>query len=439
MSGTINYTTGRVTLTSWSGVRNNNVVVESLLSKRATHSTATVSWRVPSAPLVPESLQISAVLSSGESVTARADVDGNIVSNHIKGAVQYDSGVVLVLFGNWVDVTPEIQAQWWFDANDVKNGQIFQSAPVIPESITYNATAYSFLPLDAAQLGIDPVRLPPDGRVQFVKQGDLFVLSDEQEMQPATVSNNQTLNTGRTRLSRVRVVASNGVGINSGYSVDLDAGTVKFTDVADYVQPVTVKHYVEDLLQVVDVQIDGTVSFASPITHAYPIGSWGCSALYFGDQFARVSRVFDQMSWGGTEWADVTVGNQAVASYNTAISPITVTNAGAITERWALKFVNNSEVDVIGEHVGNLGRFSINAEIAPANPNATGNAPYFRLPAIGWGAGWVGGNVLFVHTVGAMADAWLLQCVNKGASAVLDTSFEVVARGNVDRPGADQT
>lgn len=438
MSGSIDYTTARVTLNTWPGGCQNKVVVQSLLSKRVTHDISSAVWRIPSAPVVPESLQISAAMATGTRLTARADADGKISGDNVQGTVQYESGIVQVLFGKWVDVTPEIQGKWWFDAANVKNGQIFQSAPVIPESITYNATAYSFLPLDAAQLGIDPVRLPPDGRVQFVKQGDLFVLSDEQEMQPATVSNNQTLNTGRTRLSRVRVVASNGVGINSGYTADLDAGTVKFTDVSDYVQPVTVRHYVEDLLQVVDVQIDGTVSFASPITHAYPIGSWGCSALYFGDQFARVSRVFDQMSWGGTEWADVTAGNQAVASYNTAISPITVTNAGAVTERWALKFANNSEVDVIGEHVGNLGRFSINAEIAPANPNATSNAPYFRIPAIGWGAGWVGGNVLFVHTVGAMADAWLLQCVNKGASAVLDTSFEVVARGNVDRPGADQ-
>ena len=157
-----------------------------------------------------------------------------------------------------------------------------------------------------------------------------------------------------------------------------------------------------------------------------------CSALLLGNYFARVADSFDQESWDGRTWSDTISGNPASANYNQTIAPFVVTNRGAITERWALRFVSSTQVDVIGENVGNLGRFPINAEIAPINPTA--NAPYFSVKAAGWGAGWNAGNTLFIRTIGAIAPFNIVRTVQKGAATVQDDRFCIVARANVDRP-----
>ena len=101
-----------------------------------------------------------------------------------------------------------------------------------------------------------------------------------------------------------------------------------------------------------------------------------------------------------------------------------------------MKFVNTTEVDVIGEHVGLVGRFAINADIAPENPHES--VPYFKARAVGFGGGWVAGNTLFIHTVAASAVLWTVRTVQKGQGAVLDDNFELTCRYNVDRPGDDQ-
>lgn len=48
--------------------------------------------------------------------------------------------------------------------------------------------------------------------------------------------------------------------INTGYSADLEAGTVTFDLVSGYVQPVVVEHRIEDMVQVSDVQINGDLA-----------------------------------------------------------------------------------------------------------------------------------------------------------------------------------
>ena len=49
--------------------------------------------------------------------------------------------------------------------------------PVYPGSVRYNAVSYSYLPMDAELIGVDPVRLPADGRVPIVRDGDVCVLA----------------------------------------------------------------------------------------------------------------------------------------------------------------------------------------------------------------------------------------------------------------------
>ena len=78
---------------------------------------------------------------------------------------------------------------------------------VAASSLRYSAVAYSYLPLDAALLGIDPVRLPSDGRVPIFRPGGFAVVGHTGRI-TASVSNGQTIDCARVRLSRVRVVGT---------------------------------------------------------------------------------------------------------------------------------------------------------------------------------------------------------------------------------------
>lgn len=431
--GRIDYASGTVTLDAWSACDSAVTVQAALLRRGNSRLVSSAAFRVPAAPLRPGSLQIRAVRASGlGTISAVADADGRINGPQVQGEIDVQTGVCHLRFGREVDAASAVD-QPWYDASKVVDGKIWESFLVLPETLLYNATAYTYLPVDAATLGINPVRLPPDGRVPVFRRGELVVLSNRKTVPAATVSNGQTLNCGRERLSRLRVVGADGVVIRQGYQCQLDAGTVTFTDVSGYAQPVTVEHYIEDLAQMTDVQIDGTISVGAAITHAYAPGDMVSSALFLGNQFARVAAVFDQESWDGKTWSNTLVGLPASATYNTTLAPVVVSNRGAITERFALRFANNTEVEVIGEHVGYVGRYPIAADIAPPNP-ISGNAPYFTLRAAGWGGGWTAGNVLFIRCVGAMAPFYAVRTVQKGMSGVVEDGFCVVVRGNVDRP-----
>jgi hypothetical protein len=246
-----------------------------------------------------------------------------------------------------------------------------------------------------------------------------------------SVSNGQTINCARVRLSRVRVVGQDGVVINTGYTADLEAGTVTFINVSGYSQPVTIEHRIEDMAVVRDVQISGEISFTRALTHEYPLGSHVSSALVAGDLFARVNLVFDQSTWNGA-WSDALSGSSATATFNNTQYPIRVTNRGALTERWIVRLTNSTSFEVIGENVGVIATGNTSADCAPNNP-ATG-VPYFHLPALGWGNGWATGNVLRFNTIGAQFPVWVVRTVQQGPESVPDDNFTLLIRGDVDTP-----
>ena len=421
---------GEVSFATWPAGPSTVEIMAAMIRAGGSRHVDTVCFRVPVAPLRPGSLQIRARRDSGM-ITASAGVDGKITGPEVSGTIDVKTGVCMLRFGAMV-LASTVVDELWYDVNSVVDGKIWRSNPIYPETLRYSATAYSYLPIDAATLGIDPVRLPQDGRAPIFRAGELLVLSSHQRVAETTVDNGRVIDCGRTRLSRVSVIGHDKAAINTGYVVDLDAGTVTFADVTGYSQPVSIDHWVEDLVQMVDVQIDGTIGLGAAVSHNYAIGDLACSALLLGNYFARVADSFDQESWDGRTWSNTINGNPASANYNQTIAPFVVTNRGAITERWALRFANSTQVDVIGENVGNLGRFPINAEIAPINPTA--NAPYFSVKAAGWGAGWNAGNTLFIRTIGAIAPFNIVRTVQKGAATVQDDRFCIVARANVDRP-----
>lgn len=388
-----------------------------------------VMFRTAAAPLRSGSLSVLATMADGTPINVTANTDGHINTSRVKGVVNYNTGVVDLFF-----VTPSAPAGQ--DTVDIS----FLGIPGVSnvyldrvriETIRYNAVAFAYLPLDADILGIDPVRLPSDGRVPIFRPGTIAVVGNTQETSPATVTNGQTVSTGRVRLSRVRVVGNDDNTINTGYTTDLEAGTVTFTNVTGYSQPVHIEHRIEDMVQVRDAQISGEITFVPALSHDYPAGSSISSALIGQDLTARVSLLFDQASWDGVTWSDVQ-GTPAPGTYNDTANPIELTNAGAETERWSIRFTNTTTFQCYGEHVGLIDVGTTGADFSPINP-VTGE-PYFTLKAEGWGLGWTTGNIMRFNTVGARFPVWIIRTIKQGPATGEDYSFTLLTRGDVDNP-----
>lgn len=412
--------------------------LDSLWTVRQNWTTASIFMRTQAAPLKPGGVVLNLSDSQGNSITALGDVDGSISGTHLRGKIDYQFGLLELQFGDYVPdsaLTPEQKAEWWYDAAEVgavEAGKIWRPWPVDPTTLRYNSVAYLYLPLDADIIGLDPVRLPPDGRVPIYRVGSYVVIGHTGVVPAATYAAGQTINCARERLSRVYLVGADGQLIRTGYTPNLDAGTIAVTDVTGWVQPVTVKHRIEQMARVADVQIDGTLKLTKQLAHVFPAGSVVSSAIMAGNLRARALPVFDQQTWDGVAWSDITIGNPAPATYNDGAFPVVVTNKGAITERFALRVLTGgTDVEVIGEHVGNLGTFSRNTAIAPINPIS--GVPYFTLAAAGWGAGWVPGNTLFLPTVGTYYPMAVIRATQPSEAIGTDYAFEITERGDIDR------
>lgn len=402
-------------------------------------------FRTAVAPLVNSGFNLAGTwATTGATFSVTANSEGVVNSGSapvgetpgsygVFARVDYEMGLCSVAFGRRVPVSMEGDDDV-IDISDIGIPGVtkIQSIPVQSDTLRYNATAYKYLPLDPAILGLNPVRLPADGRVPIFRPGTFAVLGNTGVVAPATYSNGDTVDCGRVRLSRVRLIGNNGQVIDSGYTADLDTSIVTINNVAGWSQPVTIEHRIEDMMLVSDAQINGQITFTRPITHDYSAaGSYVSSALVFGDVRARTSLVFDQATWNNV-WSDTLQGSAATGTFNDASNPITVNNKGALTERWAVVFDNSTSFRVIGEHVGVIAVGSTGTDCSPINPDA--GTPYFTIPAAGWGLGWATGNVLRFNTVGAMVSIWVARTILQGPETVEDDSFTLLGRGDVDRP-----
>lgn len=388
-------------------------------------------FRTAASPLRVGSVSVLGTMQDGTTFNLTADSAGKINGTRVKGRVNYQYGLVELFFVNPAgDVALNVDLSFLGIAGVTS----LPADLAMVEGLRYNAVSFSYLPLDAGLIGIDPVRLPSDGRAPIFRKGGVAVVGHTGSV-TATVSNGQTINCARVRLSHVQVLGADGLAINTGYSADLEAGLVTFTDVTGYAQPVTIRHRIEDMAVVSEVNIDGQLRFTRPLTHDYPLGSYVSSAI-MGSEIgsnlsARVSLVFDQQTLGNT-WADTLVGNAATGTFNHAQYPITTTNAGAVTERFAVRFLNSTTFELIGENLGVAGGGNTAEDFVLLDPVT--NQTRLRIPALGWGLGWAAGNVLRINTVDAMLRAWALMTVLQGPATVPDDSWYLLARGSVDTP-----
>lgn len=388
-----------------------------------------VTFRTASAPLVPSGFSIQGEFEDGTTFNAASDTDGIINADGVVGTIDFQTGIAEIRFGETAGgAGTGILDLSYLGIPGVTNVTMRQART---DTLRYNAVAYSYLPLDASILGLDPVRLPSDGRVPIFRPGSVAVVHHTANTSPATVSNGQTINVGRERIARARVIGNNGATITAGYAANLDAGTITFSNVTGYSQPVHIEHRIEDAALVADAQISGLIRFTRHLTHDFPIGSQISSALIVGNLFARVSSLFDQVTWTNV-WSDDLIGSAAGASYDVINHPPEVFNEGAVTERWALVFGGTTTFSIFGEHLGLIGTGNTAADCMPLNPQT--GTPYFILRSTGFGSGWPAGSVIRLNTVGALAPVWVARVIQQGEPTETNDSFTLLVRGDVDTP-----
>ena len=211
-AGTINYETGIATVELAGGT---SVVLQSLAGTATGNPVDSAVWRVPSAPVRPQSIVIAYTPLGGSVKTVRADAGGKIEGAGIEGYIDYETGVVRVRFGQLVDAAGN-EDKYWYNPNAVDNGKIWQPIPVYADIMTYSAVSYAYLPLDTAVIGIDAVRLPPDGRVPIFRRGDMIVIGHrlEDDLGSAHTAG-QTVQLSRNDLDDICLRDAKGVPIDA--------------------------------------------------------------------------------------------------------------------------------------------------------------------------------------------------------------------------------
>jgi len=440
-AGIIDYTSGIAQVTQWVPGGTNAVQVTSLLTRIAEVGTDEMDFRTPGAPLRPGSFTFRANALNGELLTATVDIDGNISGEYIAGFVDWSTGAVNVRFGEYVTAAGN-EGEPWYRPEDVVGSDVWRPLLVISDSAYFGTVVYRSIPLSPVVVGLDPVRLPADGRVVVYKAGQTVVIhhSEAEELTPTA---GQVVDLGRTGLSLVEVRDAEGTPIDSvWYTIDLDGGEVTFSDplnLSAYEMPVTIRHMIADRRLVADVEITGQISINTGLSRDFPTGSYVSTALRLGEANGslnlqgRVQGLFDQETWTDV-WSDVRLGDAAGATYNDTDFPLVVSNRDAITERWAIVFTSSTAFRVVGETVGQIATGSTVADLSPLNPR-TGE-PYFTIDKDGWGGGWAAGNALRFNTVGALAPVWVARTVLAGEAGASPDGFRLRVIGNITGGGA---
>lgn len=395
--------------------QSSNAIVWSNIAHDARGSQSVFSgvFRVGSAPIKAGEFYLQA----GDKVGS-AD-SGGIITGDFVGTVDSERGIVI------------------WEVADLGAGDD-DGVAVRADEVTYNAIYLEYVPLDKDLLGVDTTGLPVDGKVPIYRSGGAVVVHNTQTFDfPNPLVKGTAYDLGRGRVSSVVVRDAVGTKVTGSlYEIDRTLGTVTIladSDISVYAEPFSADHRVQDELQVTKVDISGKLTLAAALSHDFPVpGSYVSSKLRQGDKYARVHSYYDRTTWSSS-YDDTLAGSDTSATFNSVDYPITVTNRGAIKERWWAVFTNTTTVNVYGEFVGQVLTAQPIASVLEAiNPQY--GVAYWSIPAAGWGGGWATGNVLMWETEACGGPAWFAQSVLPGATEVLDDSATLGYIANVDTP-----
>lgn len=461
--GYINLLKKSITLTDWK-VGENKMIVNSGAVQNTKSLISEIAFRTPVAPLKPSNFQFICELENGTKLNLTFDEQGVLNNQYAKGVIDYASGFIFIAFRTTVDLTGTVKSVTYEKASSgdkdyqlkytywattdagtyygggktyLKNDRIYADLPLRAktETMKYNAVAFTYLPLDKDLIGVDTVKLPQSGLIPSYRKGDLILVKGEKAINFETLDPSTSYNIGLSRLTRIELVDSLGAKIDkTTYSVDLDAGT--FTTKSEfsssfYQAPFKAVYRYQDMAVAIDVQISGDITLSKVLTHDYKAEEALVSnAIVMGTMQARVSNLFTQESWG-SKFLDYREGNDSIFKYDTALSPIEVTDADSIQERWAIVFTSSTNFELIGENVGKIASGTTLEDFMPLNPIT--NKPYFIMKSEGFSDGVFGGNVLRFNTSGANFPIWIVRTVLQSDSDIIDHKFGLEFKGNKDR------
>lgn len=390
---------GKVDLTD-DAVDGGRLKITAGILKRAETLIYNYVGRTPAAPVKPESFTVY----NGDAV-AKSDADGNI-TGAFSGTIDYETG---------------------FYSVEAADG-------FYPSTMRYNAVTQDNLPLDSSIIGIDAVRLPSDGRVPIYRKGDMIVIGNHLKQDlGSSFTGGQQIALNRQNIDRLCLLDADGKHVLAEkYSVDLTEGSLIFgepLDLSQYTMPLTASMAWEEENRITGVDISGRLKLQFALSRDYPQeNTYVSSALIGGDLLVRATEPFSQRAWDKV-WADALRGEEILAKLNVKDYPFVLTSNGAITERWLIQFVSESQYQLYGEQLGLVLTSDVLTELAPPNP-ATGK-PYFRLPAAAFGGGWERGNCIRFNTFGTPLPVWVLRSVQPSPDKQTERDgFTACLRGN---------
>lgn len=379
---------GTLRLTNMAANANPTVKILRGVYAAGDYEVETFCGRTEAAPVKPQSFTIYAK-NGGETLTGKAGADEQI-SGSLNGQIDTSTGFFTVK----------------------------ADKPIPPDSLRYNAVAVSSVPLDSTVIGINATRLPADGRVPVFRRGDLVVIGNrlKQDIGSAHTAG-QTVQLARQQLDRLCVVDAAGKHVDAAlYDYDLDAGTLTWANplnLSAYALPLTAVQIWEEENRVTDTDISGSLKLQFGVSRDYPQdGTYVSGAIIGGDLAVLATEPFSQKAWTNV-WQDSRIGEEMLAKLNVKDYPLVLTSAGAITQRWLIRFVSPTQFELYGEHLGLVAAGDILSDLAPSNP-ATGK-PYFRLPAAAFGGGWAAQNCIRFNTSGTPMPVWVLRSVQPSA------------------------
>lgn len=416
LAGSIDYQSAHVTLTQWQWINGASPVLKSLSTSLSGNPVDSVTFRTPSAPIRPGSLEVRATTLDGVNLSAKADLSGKLDAPSIKGFVDAEYGLIQVQFGSWLTAAGN-ESEPWYDAEAVNDdGKIWRPEHVFANTITYDTRSYSYLPIDSNVVKIDTVRLPQDGRIPIFRRGDTIIIGNRVTTDIGSAhTGGQTVTLPRNDVTRIAVVDADDKQVNAElWDYDLAAGTITWRtplDLSMYKMPLKVLHAQEERNRIRQADIDGTLSLIFANRRAYPVeDTYVSSVLIGGDLQVRVSVPFTQRSWNNV-WLDTPVGEQLLNKLNLKDYPMVLTDDGAIKERWMIKMTITNQLELYGETLGFVMRGDTLTDLAPINP-ATGK-PYFTLPkqAFGADAPWSSQDIIRFNTWGTLLPILVLCAV----------------------------
>lgn len=441
LCGTVDRSSGRVRINSWTSGGTNAVVLQSLVTELAGQPIEEVIFRTPIAPIRAGTLQLRFQFLDG--TVKSKTVDGTGLLQDADCTIRVDAmlGVVRARFGLWKAdsaLTPEEKLEDWYDPEYLVDiggtDYIWKPKLVLADSVIYNAVGQTMLPPDSALLGVNAARLPADGKGLIFNSGRLVLAHHTATHSENSLSPTQTVDMGRVRLYRVVIDDADDKRLPASfYSVDRETGIVTMAadlDLTGYTGPYVFRHTVADLARCVAVDINGTLTLNKALSHTYPADSSRVSSvLYTGTLQARYAYLFAQSTWTSV-WSNTLIGSAPLAQYNDVTYPLNVSNLGAYQDRFVIRFTSSSAFDCYGENLGYLGSGNINTDFSPSN--SLTNQPYFTLDYRGWGGGWSTGNCLRFNTIAACYPVDVIRAIQPSEPTGVDDSVELLFIGNVD-------